>query len=153
VSVILVATDGSEGGTAALREAADKAAADGAQIIVLTVTTRDLGISSFSEEIGEYAREEHLGGGEAEGRRVLAEDILAQAKKIVGDRKELKAIYISRAGDPAEEILACSRERSADALFLGSRGRGPLGAFLLGGVSRKVAGAAGCSVVIVPKDR
>ena len=152
MSVILVAIDGSEGGTAALKAAADTAAADGAQLVVLAVTTRDLGVSSLSEEIREYAREEHLAGGEAEGRRVLAEDILAGAKKIVTSRKGLKAIYISRAGDPAEEILACARERSADVLFLGSRGRCPLGAFFLGSVSRKVAGAAGCSVAIVPKD-
>jgi nucleotide-binding universal stress UspA family protein len=153
MSVILVAIDGSEGGSAALKEATDKAAVDGAQLIVLAVTTRDLGISSLSEEIEEYSREEHLAGGEAEGRRVLAEDILAGAKKIVASRKGVKAIYISRAGDPAEEILACARERSADMLFLGSRGRSALGAFILGGVSRKVAAAAGCSVVIVPKDR
>jgi len=153
MSVILVAIDGSEGSVAALKAAADKAVTDGAQLIVLAVTVRDLGISSLSEEIGEYSRQEHLAGGEAEGRRVLAEDILAGAKKIVASRKRLNAIYISRAGDPAEEILACSRERSADVLFLGSRGRGALGAFILGGVSRKVAAAAGCSVVIVPKDR
>lgn len=153
MKVILVATDGSEGGTAALREAADKATADGAQLLVLTVATRDLGISTMSEEIGEYARGERLAGGEAEGRRVVAEDILAEAKAIVGDRRELKAIYISRAGNPAQEILACARERSADVLYLGSRGRGPLGALFLGSVSREVVGAAGCSVVIVLKDR
>src|ERR1700693_2564350 len=99
MSVILVAIDGSEGSGAALRQAADKAAADGAELIVLAVTVRDLGISSLSGEIGEYAREEHLPGGEAEGRRELAEDILAGAKKIVAGRKGLKAIYISRAGD------------------------------------------------------
>lgn len=153
MKVILVATDGSEGGTAALKEAADKATADGAHLLVLTVATRDFGISTMSEEIGEYAREEHLAGGEAEGRRVVAEDILADAKTIVGDRRELKAIYISRAGNPAQEILACARERSADVLYLGSRGRGPFGAFFLGSVSREVVGAAGCSVVIVPKDQ
>ena len=101
MSVILVAIDGSEGSVTALRQAADKAAADGAELIVLAVTMRDLGISSLSEEIMEYSREEHLAGGEAEGRGVLAEDILAGAKKLVGDRKGLKAIYISRAGDPA----------------------------------------------------
>jgi nucleotide-binding universal stress UspA family protein len=153
MSVILVAIDGSEGCVAALRQAADKAAADGAELIVLAVTVRDLGISSLSGEIREYAREEHLLGGEAEGRQVLAEDILEGAKKIVAGRKALKAIFISRAGDPAEEILDCARERSADLLYLGSRGRGALGAFILGGVSRKVAGAASCKVVIVPKDR
>ncbi|HLJ19496.1 MAG TPA: universal stress protein [Stellaceae bacterium] len=148
-----MAIDGSEASVAALKQAADKAAADGAELVVLTVTTRDLGISSLSEEIAEYSREEHLAGGEAEGRRVLAEDILAGARKLVGARKRLKATYISRAGDPAEEILACARDRSADALYLGSRGRGALGALILGGVSRKVAAAAGCTVVIVPKER
>jgi nucleotide-binding universal stress UspA family protein len=153
MSVILVAIDGSEGSVTALRQAADKATADAAELIVLAVTARDLGISSLSDEITEYSREEHLAGGEAEGRRVLAEDILAEAKRLVGDRKGLKAIYISRAGDPAEEILDCARERSADVIYLGSRGRGALGAFILGGVSRKVAAAAGCSVVIVPKER
>src|SRR5579871_4123859 len=153
MSVILVAIDGSEGSVAALRQAADKATADGAELVVLAVTTRDLGLSSLSEEIVEYSREEHLAGGEAEGRRVLAEDILAGAKKLVGDRKGLKSIYISRAGDPAEEILDCARERSADALYLGSRGRGALGAFILGSVSRKVTAAASCPVVIVSKER
>lgn len=153
MSVILVAIDGTEGSVAALRQAADKAAADGAELIVLAVTVRDLGLGSLSGEIREYAREEHLPGGEAEGRRVLAEDILADAEKIVAGRKALKAIFISRAGDPAEEILDCARERSADLLYLGSRGHGALGAFILGGVSRKVTAEASCKVVVVPKDR
>jgi hypothetical protein len=86
---------------------ADNASADGAQLLVLAVTARDLETSSMSQEIGEYARVEHLAGGEAEGRRVLA-DILAGAKRIVGGRKELKAICISRAGDSAEEISHAS---------------------------------------------
>jgi len=153
MSVILVAIDGSEGSVTALRQAAGKAAVDGADLVVLAVTARDLGISSLSGEITEYSREEHLQGGEAEGRRVLAEDILAGAKRLLGDLKGLKATYISRAGDPVDEILECARERSADALYLGSRGRGALGAFILGSVSRRVAAAADCPVVIVPKER
>lgn len=153
MKVILVATDGSETGTAALKEAAARASTDSAQLVVLTVAARDFGFGTTSEEIEEYAREEHLAGGEAEGRRAVAEDILAEAKEIVGDRRQLNASYISRAGDAAEEILACAHERAADALFLGSRGQGLLGAIVLGSVSRRVAGAAGCSVVIVPKDR
>jgi nucleotide-binding universal stress UspA family protein len=153
MNVILVATDGSDGGTAALKEAAAKASADGARLLVLTVAARDLGLGTMSKEVEEYAREEHLAGGEAEGRRAVAEDILAEAKEIVGDRRQLNAGYISRAGDAAEEILACVREHAANVLFLGSRGHGPLGAIFLGSVSRKVAGAAGCSVVVVPKDR
>jgi nucleotide-binding universal stress UspA family protein len=152
MKTILVAIDGSEGSTAALREAADKATAEGARLIVLAVTARDLGISSLSTEIREYAREEHLEGGEAEARLVLADDILAGAKRLIGDREKLDALYISRAGEPAEEILDCAREMSADVLYLGSRGRTALGALFLGSVSRRVAREAGCPVVIVPKE-
>jgi nucleotide-binding universal stress UspA family protein len=150
MKVILVATDGSEGGTAALKEAVLKASAERVNLVVLTVAARDLGLSTMSEEVEEYAREEHLAGGEAEGRLAMAEDILAEAKEIVGDRWQLNASYISRAGDATEEILACVREWNADVLFLGSSGRSPLGAIFLGSVSRKVAGAARCSVIIVP---
>lgn len=153
MKAILVATDGSECGTAALKAAAEKASAAGAQLVVLAVTARDLETRPLSEEIGEYARVERLAGGEAEARRVLAEDVLAEAKAIVGDRPELDALYVLRTGNAAQEILACARERAADMLFLGSRGRGLLGAFFLGSVSREVAGAAGCPVVIVPKGR
>lgn len=153
MTVVLVATDGSDGGTAALKAAADKASTEGAELVVLAVATRDLETGSASEEVGEYARAEHLKGGRAEGRGAVAEDILAEAKEIVGDRPGLTASYVSRAGDAAEEILTCAREHSADVIYLGSRGLDALGAFFLGSVSRHVAGASGCHVVIVPKDQ
>ena len=152
MKLMLAATDGSNGGTAALKGVADRASAEGVQLIVLTVATRDLETGSVGEEIREYARAEHLGGGRAEGRHVVAGDILAEAKKIVGDRRGLTASYVLRAGDAVEEILTCAREQSADALYLGSPGLGALGALFLGSVSREVAGAASCPVVIVPKE-
>ena len=151
MTVILVATDGSDGGTAALKEAADKAAAEGARLVVLAVATRDHETGPAGEEISEYARVEHLKGGRAEGRRAVAEDILAEAKEIVGDRRGLTASYISRAGDAAEEILTCAREHSADVIYVGSRGLNALSALFVGSVSREVAGVSGWHVVIVSK--
>jgi nucleotide-binding universal stress UspA family protein len=149
MSVFLVATDGSEIGTAAVRETANLAATHDAELVVLTVIPRDIAPRSMSEEIREYARIEHLSGGEPEARSLIADEILAEAKAIVAERKDLKASFTSRAGDPAEEILACARERSADLLVLGSGGRGPFGAFLHGSVSHRVAGSAPCPVRIM----
>ena len=71
------------------------------------------------------------------------------AEKIVQGRCDVKASYISHAGDPAEEIVACARKRSVEMLLLGSRGRGPLGAFFYGSVSRRVADLASYTVEIV----
>jgi hypothetical protein len=48
-------------------------------------------------------------------------------------------IYISRAVDPAEEVLAWVHEHSADITHLGSRGRDPLGAFRSSACRRAVA--------------
>jgi nucleotide-binding universal stress UspA family protein len=153
MKVLLVATDGSEGGTAAVREAADLAAAYDAELVVLTVIPRDIAPRSMAEGIREYARAEHLTGGELEGRSVVADNILDEARAIVEDRDDLKASYTSRAGDPAEEILACARERAADMIYLGSRGSGPLAAFFYGSVSRRVADLARCTVKIVPTSK
>jgi nucleotide-binding universal stress UspA family protein len=150
MKVVFVATDGSDSGIAALNQAADIASAHDAQLIVLTVISRNRESRSISDEVREYAHAEHLEG-ETEARSLIAENILAEAKPIVAIRRGLKAIYISRAGDPADEILACAREHSADVIFLGSRGRGPLGAFMFGSVSRKVANLATCTVTIVPR--
>jgi hypothetical protein len=61
-------------------------------------------------------------------------------------------LYLSRAGNSVEEILACAEERSADAIYLGSRGLGPLGTLFVGSVSKEVARAATCRVVIISKD-
>ena len=154
MKTLLVATDGSDGADAALMQAAETAAAEGAKLLVLTVASRGgayLEPSGKIEEITEYARSEHLAGGVAEAKGMLAEEILTAARKIIGLRRELPASYISCAGDPAEEIVAIAREHAADALYMGSRGLNPVGGFLLGSVSQRVKALAPCPVVIVSK--
>ncbi len=151
--VVMAAVDGSEGATAALRKAAVAASTDGAKLVVVAVTPRRLISRSVLDDLREYARVEHLGGGSAEAESLAAEDVLAEAKQTVEDCcREVDPVYLSRAGNPVEEIVACAEEHSVATLYLGSRGLGPLGTLFLGSVSKEVAHAAPCPVVIVPKD-
>jgi nucleotide-binding universal stress UspA family protein len=53
-----------------------------------------------------------------------------------------------RVGDPADELVAASRE--LDLLVMGSRALGPRRAVLLGSVSRKVLDRAACPVLVLP---
>lgn len=55
---------------------------------------------------------------------------------------------IADSGDPAESIIQTAEENQADLIVLGHRGMTATSAFLLGGVSQKVATYAPCSVLI-----
>jgi len=67
---------------------------------------------------------------------------------------EFKEIEIRVAkGEAPTKIVEVAREWNADFVVLGSHGRTSLASALLGSVSESVARQAGCSVVIVRKDR
>ncbi len=150
IKVVLVATDGSPAGTAALRKGAEIAGLHHAKLVVVTVTRADLDYHLLrSDELREYARAERLGGGSIEAHSLMAENILAEARAILADWPELEPVLLARDGDPAETILAAAFECRADLIVLGAERRGLLGSFLFGSVARSVAGAARCPVEVV----
>lgn len=53
------------------------------------------------------------------------------------------------AGDPSSVLIEVARHEHADLLVVGPRGRSRVSDLLLGGVARKVAQHAGCSVLVV----
>jgi nucleotide-binding universal stress UspA family protein len=59
---------------------------------------------------------------------------------------------VARRGDPAEVLNGIAAERDAALIALGSRGRGPLRAALLGSVSTAVIRAAERPVLVVPSS-
>lgn len=79
-----------------------------------------------------------------------ANDILARAKARAEAKGAPRIETESRAGDPAEIVVAVAGERNADAIVLGKRGRGRLAGMLLGSVSQKVTMSARCAVIVVP---
>ncbi|HEU5288718.1 MAG TPA: universal stress protein [Candidatus Limnocylindria bacterium] len=62
----------------------------------------------------------------------------------------LHAAGYVRSGDPAEQICGLARERGADVIVMGTRGRGTIGRVLVGSVARAVLLSAPCSVLVVP---
>lgn len=58
----------------------------------------------------------------------------------------------SELGDPAMWLLSLAAEESCECIVLGSRGRGGVGAAMLGSVSRRVAAEAAAPVVIVSPE-
>ncbi len=96
-----------------------------------------------------------LGGMEMVDFSVI-EDALETAGKTTLDRtlREFAGVSASatalyRRGDPAQEIIAAAREKHADLIVMGSRGRGQLGGLILGSVSERVLHSAQMPVLIV----
>jgi nucleotide-binding universal stress UspA family protein len=52
--------------------------------------------------------------------------------------------------NPARELLRLAKERAADAIVMGSHGRGGFGSMILGSVSQRVVHDATVPVIIVP---
>jgi nucleotide-binding universal stress UspA family protein len=118
---VLVAVDGSEASTRAVRIAGQIAEATRALVSVLHVGS-----------VGEH---------ETDGPDRVAQSELAGLGVVA--RIEV------RAGDAVDEILAATRSLPADLLVMGSRGRSQLAGLLLGSVSQDVVAKVSCPVLLV----
>lgn len=76
-----------------------------------------------------------------EGQRLLE----GVAAKLPGAAPELRVTF----GTPVEVLRDLCSEESAELLVVGSRGRSPLAAAVLGSVSARLASTAACPVVVV----
>jgi nucleotide-binding universal stress UspA family protein len=75
----------------------------------------------------------------------LTSDARARAKK-----KAVQTVRtVTRAGDPAKEILSVANEENADMIVMGRRGLGDLAGLWLGSVSHKVSHLAECACLTV----
>ena len=135
---ILVAVDGSDHGLHTARTAARLARALRARLTVLVV------YHGPSETLGEPNYSTALG-------RVLAEagDTVDAARRAVLDAGGPDPETETLSGTPAEAIVSVARDGAYDLVVVGTRGRGRLGAALLGSVSSAVAAKAGRPVVVV----
>jgi nucleotide-binding universal stress UspA family protein len=140
--VLCVAYDGSPESQAALEVASGLAAAAKATLRVVavhepfgpgTAAVAPMGAFDVGAVTQREAMEERL-------RDVVAE--LPEA---------LRAKGLLLRGQAADELLR-ETELGVDLLVIGSRGRGPLGRVLLGGVSAKIVRSAPCPVLVMPRS-
>ena len=142
---ILVATDGSRSGTAAVEEALRLAARLGVGLTIVSVyrpPSRILGDPFYERTVRQGLRDMHAAVEEALDR--------ATASGVPADGEIIE-------GDAADEIVALADNRDSSFVVVGSRGHGPLVGALLGSVSAGVVQHARRPVVIVnpgpPADR
>jgi nucleotide-binding universal stress UspA family protein len=140
---LLVAVDGSENSELALKAAITAAHRDHASLTVITVgPDLSAGPAAWSATLG--------GRLDQDG---LDRDLCGQLSDIVGRIPEdipVKKIY--RRGKPGPEIVKAAKEGDYDAIVLGARGVGRVGA-LMGSVSHYVLHHAGISVFVAHAPR
>lgn len=140
--VLAVAFDGSPESDSALEVARGLAEASAATVRVVavhepfaspTAGLAPMGAADVGAVTHREAMEEHL-------------------HKVVGALPAtVRAKGLLLKGQAAEELLK-ETELGVDLLLMGSRGHGPLGRVLLGGVSAKVVRSAPCPVLVMPRS-
>jgi nucleotide-binding universal stress UspA family protein len=169
---IVVAFDGSDHATRALKIAAGIAVADKASLGIIHVV--DPGHLAISSEKQHMAEVEHmikpaqkllinyenapaevvstLTQAAAESQRTafqLAKYIVQLAESEASKAGMKDIVTEISVGNPAEEILKFAQTREADLIVTGRRGFGKLKKVLLGSTSNKVAQLADCSCLTV----
>jgi nucleotide-binding universal stress UspA family protein len=137
---VVIATDGSAGGRAAIEEGLALAESMDAQVTFVSVRPAP------SPVLGDPYYQRALARELERSRAALAAAVeLAEERGIACDAEPLE-------GDPAEEIAQLARDRQADLVVVGSRGLGPFRGALMGSVSSGVVRRAGRPVFVV-RDR
>lgn len=140
---ILVGVDGSQPSLKALRWAADQAAAEAAELVVLCAWS----IAPSPAATPDFSYSVHAGG---ESSADLAKDrLLSAITEVLGENPRVVVQPEVKEGSAAKVLIEAAAEREADLLVVGTRGLGGFGGLLLGSVSQHVAVHAGCTVVIV----
>jgi len=145
MSLILVATDGSEGAGRAIDHAARRAAREDAELLIVNV----MGVTGLPEALARAF---------TSGQQAWFDELLAatSAELLAGARARAQAAgaarvrLVSQRGEIVPEIIAAAQHSGAEAIVVGRRGTGQISALLLGSVSQRLAGLAPLPVTVVP---
>jgi len=122
---ILIVTDGSRYSESAAREAISISRRCGSDLIALSVATKNMNLPSAKESV----------------------DKVIQA----AEKEGMKVEGLTLQGTPYEVIVNTAATKKADMVVIGSHGRTGLERLLMGSVTERVIGHAGCAVLVVKK--
>ena len=135
LGVVLVATDGSDYSTGAIRVGVALAKASGARLIGLSIAV-------YNPEYSTLVPNLHV---EAENR---AREAL---NAFVAEAGEGNEAMTREAADPYQGILEGAKECGADIVVIGRRGKRGLARIMVGDATVKVIGHAECPVLVTPR--
>jgi nucleotide-binding universal stress UspA family protein len=172
---VLVALDGSDHANKALDLACEMACRFGAELLAVHVISdkplsdaerRMAEVEFQSEGAKDFSFRPSIGA--SSDTRLASQQLIEQAaetrgrlrwalgERLTSDacaRAKKRAVQtirtVTRAGDPAKEILSVANEENADIIVMGRRGLGDLAGLLLGSVSRKVSHLGECACLTV----
>lgn len=142
---ILVATDGSPSGTAAVAEVAARTWPEGTEVKVLTVIHTAVPFAVDPALVVAFVALDHL-----DKARKHAPEIVERAVAQL-TRPGLTVTSEVLEGSPKQLIVDEAERWQADLVVLGTHGHGAPGRFLLGSVAHSVVLHAPCSVEVVRK--
>lgn len=145
----LVAVDGSDNGWKALDIACELAGGTEAALEIVHIVPYEMTPTGLAH----YAEIEGVPAGDVVARfhasRASADKVTGEGRRRAEAHGVKKIHETVREGSPASEIVSLANSKSADMVFIGSRGLSDVGGLLLGSVSHKVAHASHCTCVIV----
>lgn len=144
---VLIAVDGSENSERALDFALDFAEKYDAALTILNVS-QSPSLVAVPADSTAVSGESMVGI--AKDLQKLHSSILNKAISRAKQSKPHVQVFSKLLeGDPAEEIIAATKQNEFDIVVVGHRGLGRMREMILGSTSEKVAHSASCTVIIV----
>jgi nucleotide-binding universal stress UspA family protein len=138
---IVVAVDGSQHSRAAVRWAADLAAAGGAEVTAVAVAEPRAPIADVADDADEDT-----------WRRAAEEVVRADWAEPLRELDRAADVVVTRQGPVPEAILETAAAQQADVLVVGARGLGGFTGLRAGGVALAVVHRAELPVIVVPSS-
>ena len=132
---VLVATDGSEYSSGAIRTGIAFAQSHGSHLIGLSIALNNPEYSTLVPNLQEAADKR-------------AREALESFNTATGGHAETTT---REAPDPAQGIVAAAQELEADLIVMGRRGNRSLARMMVGDATAKVIGRAACPVLVAPR--
>lgn len=133
---IMVAVDGSEQSYNAVQEAVEVTKRNGGKLQIVTV-----------KDNKRYYGMAGAGFVETPGLDQMAQEILNEASRLVGDKVEVTLQELS--GTPKYRIVSFSEEHNIDLIVIGSTGAGVIDKLMLGSTTQYVVSHAPCNVMVI----
>ncbi len=138
LETLLVATDRSSFSEGALREATNVAKRCSSKLCIMTVIETNPEYETIGAEYLQKEEEEAL------------EYLLSLKKEAEAEIRSCEVV-IRRGDSPSNLIVREAKEKKADMVVIGRRGRKGLAKVLMGSSAAKVIGNAPCNVLVVPR--